>query len=106
MTWLAAVAPTGESAVACLVVVFLLSNIATTAIFTLPLLVVPPYAVGGAFGIVNTAGQLAGVLSPLIVGEILQLTQGSFEVVLYSMVVLTFMAVLPAMKIRQREAVQ
>jgi MFS family permease len=104
LTWVAAVAPSGESAVACLVLVFLLSNIATTAIFTLPLLVVPSWAVGGAFGIVNTAGQLAGVLSPLIVGEILQLTHGSFEMVLYSMVVLTFVSVLPAMRIRQREA--
>lgn len=101
-TYLAATAPTGESAVCHLAVVFLLVNgVATTAIFTLPLVIVPKHAVGAAFGIVNTAGQVAGVLSPLMVGYILNATGNDFQVVLYCMVGLALAATVPAAMIRQ-----
>jgi len=100
-TYLAAVAPSGEWAVFYMVLVFLVSNMSSAAIFTLPLVVVPKHAVGGAFGIVNTAGQIAGVLAPLFIGWILQISHGSFEFVLYAMVALALLAVLPASQIRQ-----
>jgi MFS family permease len=100
-TYLAAIAPTGEWAVACLAGVFFLSYIAFTALFTLPLVIVPKSSVGSAAGIVNTAGQLAGVVSPLLVGLILELTSGDFKVVLYCMVGLALMALYPASRIRQ-----
>src|SRR5262249_12019693 len=87
-TYLAAIAPTGEWVVAALVLVFLCSNVAFTALFTLPLFVVPPHSVGVAFGVVNTAGQISGVLSPVLVGYILELTTSDFRVVLYCMVAL------------------
>jgi sugar phosphate permease len=100
-TYFAAVAPTGDWAVASLLLVFLCTNMACTAIFTLPLVIVPKHAVGAAFGIVNTAGQLAGVFSPLLVGYVLHVTHGSFAVVLYVLVGLTFVAVYPAIRIGQ-----
>jgi nitrate/nitrite transporter NarK len=101
-TYLAANAPTGEWAAACLVVVFLsMMGIGNTATFTLPLVLVPRHATGGAFGIVNTAGQVAGILSPLLIGELLTITHGNFRVVLYSMVGVSLAAVIPALKIRQ-----
>jgi sugar phosphate permease len=101
MTYLAAVAPTGEWAVFCLAWVFLLANLAFVAIFTVPLLTVPKHRVGGAFGIVNTAGQISGVLAPVAVGFVLDLTRSDFKIVLYAMVALTLIAVAPAMRIRQ-----
>jgi len=99
-TYLAAVAPTGEWAVAWLVLVYLTSNVAFTAIFTLPLLIVPKHAVGATFGAVNTAGQISGVLAPLLVGFILELTHNDFHMVLYCMVALALVAVYPASRIR------
>jgi sugar phosphate permease len=103
-TYLAAIAPDGMYAVVCLVPVFLFSNVVATALSTVPLVIVPKQAVGAAFGLVNTAGQLSGILSPLLVGWILTETHGRFEIVLYGMVVLTAIAVYPAWRIRQPTA--
>ncbi len=104
LTYMAAVAPSGESAVAELAGVFLLSNVSSTAIFTLPLLIVRADAVGSTFGIVNTAGQLAGVVAPMMIGYLLELSGGDFKVVLYTMVGLTLVAIYPALQIRQLPA--
>lgn len=100
-TYLAAIAPSGEWAVASLSAVFLLNNAASTAVFTLPLVVVSKEVVGSAAGIVNTAGQLAGVVSPLFIGAILDATHSNFQVMLYWLVALTLLAIIPAMRIRQ-----
>lgn len=105
-TYLAAIAPTGQWAVASLSLVFLLSNAASTAVFTLPLVVVSKQAVGSAAGIVNTAGQLAGVVSPLLVGVVLDATHGNFQVMLYWLVAFTLLAIVPALRIRQAAAPQ
>jgi sugar phosphate permease len=100
-TYLAAIAPDGVTAVCCLVPVFLFSNVVATALSTIPLVMVPKQAVGAAFGVVNTAGQLSGILSPLLIGWVLTETNGRFEIILYGMVVLTLLAVYPASRIRQ-----
>jgi MFS family permease len=101
MTGLAASAPTGEWAVACFALAFFCVGICNVAVFTLPLLVVPKHAVGGAFGIVNTAGQVSGVLSPLLIGYVLDVTHDDFRTVLYCLVGLCIVAVYPASRIRQ-----
>jgi len=103
-TYLAAIAPNGVAAVCCLVPVFLFSNVVATALSTIPLVTVPKQAVGAAFGVVNTAGQLSGILSPLLIGWVLTETKGRFEVILYGMVALTLMAIYPASRIRQPTA--
>jgi sugar phosphate permease len=102
--YLAAVAPNGEWAVICLSMVLLLNNMASTAIFTLPLVVVPKQVVGSAAGIVNTAGQLAGVISPLLLGYVLDVTHGNFDVMLYCLAALTVISIYPATRIRQSAA--
>ena len=101
LTYLAAAAPTGEWAVAYLVMGGLIAGIGGTAICTLPLVAAPRHAVGAAFGIVNAAAQLAGVFSPLFVGYILNATDGNFEIVLYWLVGISLIAVYPATRIRQ-----
>lgn len=83
LTYLAVIAPTGEWAVAALTPAFLFLFIAAAGLFTLPLVLVPPEAVGGAFGFVNTVGQTAGFLSPLLVGYILNAAHGDFRPVFY-----------------------
>jgi MFS family permease len=99
-TYLAANAPSGQWAVAYLTAGSFCASAASTAIFTLPLVLVPPAAVGGAFGIVNTAGQFAGIVSPLLIGYLLSLTGGNFTVTLYCLVGVTAIAVFPATRIK------
>jgi hypothetical protein len=101
LTCLAAAAPTGEWAVAYLVMAGLIGGIGGTAICTLPLVAAPRHVVGAAFGVVNTAAQVAGLFSPLLVGYILSATDGNFEIVLYWLVGISLIAVYPASRIRQ-----
>ncbi len=100
-TCLAAFATSGEWAVVCLLVVSMALNVAGVAICTLPLVIVPGHLVGSSSGIVNTAGQLAGVFSPILVGYVLTLSHGDFSVVLYSWVVAALITLVPASQIRQ-----
>jgi sugar phosphate permease len=100
--YLAAKAPSGEWAVVYLACAFLLIiGITNTAIFTLPLLIVPKLAVGSAFGTVNTAGQIAGALSPLLVGYVLSVTGSDFKLVLYLIAGTGLLALIPASRIQQ-----
>jgi len=101
VTYLAAVSPSGEWAVAALTIVFFFLFISLGGIFTLPLVLVPPAAVGGAFGLVNTVGQIAAFLSPLLVGYILNATHNNFTVIFYYVVGLVLTAACAAMQIRQ-----
>jgi sugar phosphate permease len=100
-TYLGAIATTGERTVAWIAAASLCRGVALTAMFTLPIVVMPKHSVGAAFGIVNTAGQLAGVLSPLIFGSLLELTYGNFFVLLCCMAGVMVLAVYPASRIRQ-----
>ncbi|HEY0942553.1 MAG TPA: MFS transporter [Steroidobacter sp.] len=99
-TYFAATAASGEWAAVCFAAALLTSGFAITPILTLPLIVVPKHAVGGAFGIVNTAGQLAGLCSPLLIGYLLDLTGGNYRFVLYSLVACSLSALLPILNIR------
>ncbi len=80
-TYAAAFAPSGEWAVATLACGFLFMSAASAGLFTFPIVAVPKEAVGVAFGIVNTCGQVAGFLSPLLVGYALNVTGGDFQLV-------------------------
>jgi sugar phosphate permease len=99
-TYLAAIAPMGEWAVAALVVASAFTHIALAGLFTVPLVLVPQEMVGGAFGVVNTGGQLAGFLSPLIVGYTLDVSAGNFALVFYGFVGLFLLAALMASGIK------
>jgi sugar phosphate permease len=100
LTYLAAVAPTGEWAIAALVAVFLCLFTALGGIFTLPLVLVPSEAVAGVFGIVNTVGQIAAFLSPLLIGYLLNVTDKNFTVVFYCIVGLFLLGACSATRIR------
>jgi sugar phosphate permease len=103
LTYLAAIAATAAMAVAYLTAAFLCLSIADAGICTLPLVIVPQRAVGGAFGIVNTAAQLAGFLSPLLVGYLLDATASNFTLVFYCFVGFLIVAACGASRIRQME---
>src|SRR5262249_42841384 len=100
MTCLAALAPSGELAIAALVPGFLFFFVASAWLFTLSLFILPPAAVGGAFGIVNTVGQIAAFLSPLLVGYVLDSTNRNFSVVFYGLVGLCIASAATATRIR------
>lgn len=97
--YLAASAPTGEWASAHLVIVFLVTNVVGAAICTVPMIVVTKQAVGSAFGIMNTAASIAGVLSPVLIGYLLNSSANDFELVLYWLVGLSIVAIFPAIGI-------
>lgn len=98
--YLAATTPSGEWAAVYFAAALLISGLALTPVLTLPLILVPKHAVGGAFGIVNTAGQLSGLVSPLLIGYLLEVSHGDFRMVLYSMVACSLTAIVPALQIR------
>jgi sugar phosphate permease len=100
LTYVAAVAPTGEWAIAAFVGVFLCLFIALSGIFTLPLVLVPSDAVGGVFGLVNTMGQTAGFLSPLLIGYLLNVTDKNFTWAFYGIMGLLLLGSCSAMRIR------
>lgn len=104
-TWLAAAAPTGEWAIGAFVCAFLFMFIAAGAMFSLPLVLVPPQAVGTAFGFINTAAQLAAFLSPLAVGFVLSATQSDFTKVLHCIVGLFAVAAVAAFRIRSPHSI-
>lgn len=56
-------------------------SIGQAAIFTLPAALLPHSMVGSATGFINTAGQIAGVVSPFLVGTILQYSGKNFSLV-------------------------
>jgi sugar phosphate permease len=101
MAYWAAAAPSGEWTIVALVFAFLFLFIALAGLFTLPLIIVPQEAVGAAFGIVNTVGQVAAMLSPLLVGAILNVTHSNFTVVFYCFVGLFALSACAATQIRQ-----
>jgi len=101
MTYLAATASSGEWAVAALIPAFLFLFIASAGLFTLPLVISPPGAVGKAFGIVNTVGQISAFLSPLLIGSVLDATDQNYTVVFYGLVGFCIVASLAAYRIKQ-----
>jgi len=101
MTYWAAVAPSGEWAVVALVLAFLFLFGASAGLFTLPMLIVAKDSIGAAFGLVNTFGQVAAFLSPLVVGCVLSATQGRFTWVFYGFVGLFVVGACAASQIRQ-----
>lgn len=100
-TFLAAVAPSGEFAVAFFVGAALFLSIAASGILSLPLIIVPQAVVGSTLGVVNTIGQIASFVSPLLVGYTLSLTHRNFTVIFFGVVLVFLIAAAAAAQIRQ-----
>jgi sugar phosphate permease len=98
-TYCAAIAPTGEWAILFLTVVYVCKQSGTSGIFTFPVATLPREVVGVAMGIVNTGGQAAGFISPLLVGYILTVTHGNYELVFYFFVACLAFAALSATRL-------
>ena len=77
-TYLSSAAATGEIAVVYQIIGFFFLFIAMASIFTIPIAVLPAEIAGSAMGLVNTAGQIAGFLSPMTVGYILNITNSNY----------------------------
>ncbi|CAG9250156.1 Major facilitator superfamily MFS_1 [Burkholderia diffusa] len=84
--YLTAHAETAETAVFYQSIGYFFSTMAGCSLYTIPNVVLPNKVVGSAIGVVNAAGQLAGFLSPLIVGYILTMTNNDFNVVFHMFV--------------------
>lgn len=103
-TYGAAIAPSGALSVVCMTVTFLVLSMALSTMFTLPLVLVPVQAAGTAFGIVNTGAQIAGFVSPLLIGAVLDASGQNFVTALYLVVGLLVASAAAASRIgRDRE---
>ena len=100
-TYLTMAASSGVMAVIWQMIGFFFITIATAAIYTLPVAGLPSGAAGSAIGIVNTAGQIAGFLSQLLVGYILSKTHGNFNIAFYLIIVCLLLAAFLASRIKQ-----
>ncbi|GAA0304540.1 MFS transporter [Sphingomonas oligophenolica] len=100
-TYGAAVAPGGILSVAFMTAGFLLIGASMSTLFTLPLLLVPLEATGTAFGIVNTGAQIAGFVSPLLIGAVLDASKQNYAVALYLVVGLLLAGAVAASRIRE-----
>ena len=76
--YLNAMAVSAEMAVMYQIIGFFFLWIAMASIFTIPIATLPSEVSGSAMGLVNTAGQAAGFLSPLLVGYILTVTNNDY----------------------------
>ena len=85
-TYGAAVAASGMVSVAFVTAAFLMIGMALSSLFTLPLLLVPMQMTGTAFGVVNTGAQIAGFVSPMLIGAVLDASRQDFAIALYLVV--------------------
>jgi sugar phosphate permease len=101
--YLTANAATVEMAVFYQTVGYFFSTVAGCSLYTIPNATLPSRVVGSAIGLINSAGQLAGFLSPLIVGYILTKTNNNFGTVFNLFVGCFALASISAWRIRVRE---
>jgi nitrate/nitrite transporter NarK len=101
--YLTANAATVEMAVFYQTVGYFFSTVAGCSLYTIPNATLPSRVVGSAIGLINSAGQLAGFLSPLIVGYILTKTNNNFGTVFNLFVGCFAVASISAWRIRVRE---
>lgn len=66
------------------------------AVFTWPHKMMPPEIIGTAIGIINTGGMIGGFLGPMVLGELIDFSEGSFVIVY---LLLSFVTVLCALAV-------
>lgn len=71
------------------------------ALMALPMSSISSEITGRAMGFVNMAGQIAGFLSPIIIGYLIQLAGGSFGTSFACLVGATVVSVLVTMTIKE-----
>jgi nitrate/nitrite transporter NarK len=101
--YLTAHATTAEMAVFYQTIGYFFSTVAGCSLYTIPNATLPNKVVGSAIGLVNSAGQLAGFLSPLIVGYILTRTNNDFNAVFHLFVACFALASVSAWFINTRK---
>lgn len=81
---------------------FIGSMLATTTILTLPLKYFPTEIIGTSIGLINFGGQIAGMISPLVIGLIITLFNGSYTGVFIFLMVMALIPIIAAITLRTR----
>ena len=71
------------------------------AFWALPMNIIPPSVMGTAGAFVNTGGQLAAFLSPMIVGFAVQWSQGNFDVAFWILIVSALISAAIALTVKE-----
>lgn len=76
--------------------------LATTTILTLPLKYFPTEIIGTSIGFINFGGQMAGMISPSVIGLIITLFNGSYTGVFIFLMVMVLIPIIIAMKLQTK----
>ena len=73
------------------------------AFWALPMSIIPKTVMGTASGLINTAGQVAGFISPIAVGYLVQITGGSFNTAFMFLIVGTVLSSAIALTVKEKK---
>lgn len=73
--------------------------------WALPMSVIPKDAMGRASGIINTGGQIAGFISPMAIGYLVQSSGGSFNTSFMFLIAGTLLSCLVALTVKEARAI-
>jgi len=73
--------------------------------WALPMSVIPKDAMGRASGIINTGGQIAGFISPMAIGYLVQSSSGSFNTSFMFLIAGTLLSCLVALTVKETRAI-
>lgn len=73
--------------------------LATTTILTMPLKYLPNEIIGTSVGFINFGGQIAGALSPAVIGLIITLSNGSYTGVFIFLTIMVLIPIIAALKL-------
>ena len=73
------------------------------SLFALPMSAISKNITGRAMGFINTAGQIAGFLSPIIIGYLIQISGGSFDSCFMCLIGATIVSCLFAFTVKERK---
>lgn len=74
------------------------------AIWGLPMNVMPKEVMGSASGFINMAGQIAGFISPIVIGFLVQASGGNFETAFFFLIGGSVLSAIVAATIKQEKA--
>jgi nitrate/nitrite transporter NarK len=73
------------------------------AFWALPMSIIPKTVMGTASGLINTAGQIAGFVSPIVIGYLVQISGGSFNTAFMFLIAGTVLSSAITVSVREKK---
>lgn len=105
-TYLAFTAPNVTMGIIWMTIASMTSGAMTQTIFICVIKYFPPHTIGAGCGIANGSSQLAGIMTPAILGYIITITNGNYAAVFGSVICVLIIGALIALTIKIKPPVQ